>query len=85
MKKNVWEVVPRPKNKVVVGSRWIYKVKHAANGSIEKYKAKFVAKGFSQVDGVYYVETFFPVERYSSIKSILTLLHSWVGRSTKWM
>ena len=49
MKNNVWEVVSRPKNKRLVGSKWIYKVKHAADGSIEKYKARFVAKGFSQV------------------------------------
>jgi hypothetical protein len=47
MKNNVWEVVPRPKGKSVVGSRWIYKMKHAADGSIEKFKSKFVAKGFS--------------------------------------
>eukprot|EP00253_Pinus_taeda_P011439 PITA_11439 len=50
MKNNVWEVVPRPVAKLVVGSRWIFKVKNAADGSIEKYKAKFVAKGFSQVE-----------------------------------
>ena len=47
MKNQVWEVVPRPEGKKVVGSRWIYKVKHAADRSMEKYKARFVAKGFS--------------------------------------
>jgi len=47
MKNSVWEVVLRPKEKSVVGSRWIYKVKHATNETIEKYKAKFVAKGIS--------------------------------------
>ena len=35
----------------MVGSRWIYKVKHAADESVEKYKARFVAKGFSQIKG----------------------------------
>jgi len=68
------EVVPRPKYKLVVGSRWIYNVKQAINGNVEKHKAIFVAKGFSQVEGIYYKDTFAPVERYSSIKSILTLL-----------
>ena len=43
----VWEVVPRPVGKSVAGSRWIYKVKQAADGSVEKYKARFVARGFS--------------------------------------
>ena len=42
-----WQIVPRPVGKSVVGSRWIYKVKQAADGSIEKYKARFVAQGFS--------------------------------------
>ena len=55
MKNQVWEVVPRPKGKKVVGSRWIYKVKHAADRSVEKYKARFVAKGFSQKEGIDYV------------------------------
>ena len=48
MKNQVWEAVPRPEGKKVVGSKWIYKVKHAADGSVEKYKAHFVAKGFTQ-------------------------------------
>ena len=47
VRNNVWEVVPRPTNKSVVGLRWIYKVKHATYGSIEKHKAKCLAKGFS--------------------------------------
>eukprot|EP00253_Pinus_taeda_P004441 PITA_04441 len=74
MKSNVWEEVLRPENKSVVGSRWIYKVKHADDGSIEKYKAGFVAKGFSHVEGVDYEETFALVARYSSIKAILALV-----------
>jgi len=47
MKKDVWDVVPRPEGKSVITSKWIYKIKHAANGSIEKHKARFVARGFS--------------------------------------
>ena len=48
MKNDVWDVVPRPKGNSIVTSKWIYKIKHAADGSIEKYKAIFVACGFSQ-------------------------------------
>ena len=58
MKNDVWEVVPRPEGKSVVTSKWLYKLKHVADGSIEKYKARFVARGFSQVEGVDYDETF---------------------------
>ena len=74
MKNQVWEVVPRPKGKKVVGSRWIYKVKHAADGSMEKYKARFVAKEFSQKEGIDYEETFAPVAKYSSIRTIISLV-----------
>jgi len=56
-----------------VSSRWIYKVKKATNGSVEKQKAIFVAKGFYQVEGIDYEVTFAPVARYSSIRSILAL------------
>jgi hypothetical protein len=73
MKNDVWEVVPRPEGKSVVISRWLYKIKHAADGSIEKYKARFVARGFSQVEGVDYDETSAPVARYSSIRSVVSI------------
>ena len=49
IKNSAWEIVPRSVGKSVVGSRWIYKVKKVENGSVEKYKAIFVAWGFSQV------------------------------------
>ena len=73
MKNQVWEVVLRPQGKKVVGSRWIYKVKHAADRSVEKYKERFVEKGFSQKEGIDYEETFAPVARYSSIRTIISL------------
>ena len=73
VKNSAWEVVPRPVKKSVVGYRWIYKVKQSLDGSVEKYKARFVARGFSQVEGIDYEENFAPVVRYSSIRSILAL------------
>ncbi len=56
-----------------MSSRWLYKVKQVVDGSVEKYKARFVARGFSQVEGIDYDETFSPVARYSSIISMLAL------------
>jgi hypothetical protein len=58
MKNDVWDIVLRPKGKSVVTSKWIYKTKHAVDRSI---KARFVVKGFSQVEGIDYEETFAPV------------------------
>ena len=73
VRNNAWEIVPRLEGKSVVGSRWIYKVKQAADGSVEKYKARFVAQGFSQIEGIDYEENFSPIARYSSIQTILAL------------
>ena len=69
----MWEVFPRPIERIVVGSRWIYKIKHGADGSIEKYKARFVEKGFSQKEGIDYEETFAPVTRYIFIRAVISL------------
>ena len=53
--------------------KWIYKIKHDADGSIEKYKERFVAKGFFQKEGIDYEEKFSPVARYTSIRTIMAL------------
>ena len=73
MKNDVWDVVPRPKRKSIVTSKWIYKIKHVADGSIEKYKARLVARGFSQKKGIDYEETFSLVARCISIRTVLAL------------
>jgi len=44
MKNDVWEILPRPKGKLVVTSKWVYKIKRVVDGSINKYKARFVAR-----------------------------------------
>ena len=73
MKNDVWEIVSRPEGKSVVTSCWLYKLKHAADGSVEKFKAIFVARGFSQVEGIYYDDTFASVAHYMSIKALISI------------
>ena len=72
-KNDVWEVIPKLKGKFTVSSKWIYNIKHASDRSIEEYKARFVACGFSQKEGIDYEETFAPVARYTSIRFVLAL------------
>ena len=49
---DVWDTVPKPEGKSILSSKWIYKLNHATDGSIEKYKARFVARGFYQKEGI---------------------------------
>ena len=74
VKNNAWEIVPRPVDKSMVVLRWIYKVKKDVDESVEKYKANFMALRFSHIEGIDYDDTFSPVARYSSIRSIFALL-----------
>eukprot|EP00253_Pinus_taeda_P025597 PITA_25597 len=73
MVNNVWEVVSRPQDRSVVGSRWIYKTKYTVDGNVEKYKARFVAKGYAQKEGIDYEKTSAPVARYTSIRTVISL------------
>jgi hypothetical protein len=73
IKKDVWETVPRPRNKDVVSSKWICKIKHVVDGSIEKHKARFVSHGFSENEGIDYEEMFSLVVRYTYIRTIIAL------------
>ena len=68
-----WEIVERPASTNVVDSKWVFRIKKNADGSIDKYKAHLVARGFTQVYGVNYYETFAPVAKLTSIRSILTI------------
>jgi hypothetical protein len=54
----------RSKGKLVVSSRWLYKINHATYGSIDKFKVRFVVRGFSQRERGDYEDTFSPVSRY---------------------
>jgi hypothetical protein len=74
MKNDVWDIVPRPEGNSVVSSRWLYKIKHAEDGGIEKFEVRFVARGFSYREGVDYDETFALVVRYTSIREIMSLV-----------
>ena len=62
-----------PDEKSIVTSKWLYKIKHGSDGSAEKYKERFVARGFSQKEGIDYDDIFSPVTRYTTIQSIIAL------------
>ena len=79
-KNHTWDLVTLPPGKSVVGCKWIYKIKTRSNGSIECYKVRLVAKGFTQEYGIDYEETFALVARISSVHVLLVV----VAAASKW-
>ena len=65
---DVYELVELPNERKAVGCKWVFKVKRNADGSVERYKARLVAQGFSQKYGEDYDETFSPVVRFESLE-----------------
>ena len=70
---STWEFVDLPLSKQTVGCKWMYTIKHKADGTIERYKARLVAKCFTQTEGIDFMETFSPVAKLSTVRLLLTL------------
>ena len=70
---DVWDLVELPKGQKVVGSKWVFKLKRNEDGSVERCKARLVAQGYSQEKGLNYDETFSPVVKSESIRSVIAL------------
>lgn len=68
-----WTLIPPAAGQRCVDNRWVYKRKMDADGVVQRYKARLVARGFSQVEGVDYQETFAPVLRYQSFRTIVAV------------
>lgn len=77
-KSNTWELVDLPKGKVI-GVKWVYKTKRNVEGNIERHKARLVIKGYKQQQGRDYEETFAPVARMETVRTMLSIAaqHKW--------
>jgi hypothetical protein len=74
MENGTWRLVELPAGRTPVGSRWVFHIKRTADGSIERYKARLVAQGFSQRPGWDYVESFAPTIRLSVVRALFALV-----------
>jgi hypothetical protein len=79
MENDTWDLVSLPKGRKCIRCKWVYRTKYASDESVERKKARLVAKVFSQVEGIDYNETFSPVAKMNSICLVLSLVasHKW--------
>jgi hypothetical protein len=73
MHNKTWHLVPPPKGKNIIGCKWVYKVKKKSDVTIDRYKAPLVAKGYKQLYGLDYEDTFSPVVKAATIRLILSI------------
>eukprot|EP00873_Tetraselmis_striata_P038508 jgi/Tetstr1/458772/TSEL_045156.t1 len=71
--RHTWELVVLPGGRKAVKSKWLYKTKHNADGTTARYKARMVAKGFSQVEGIDYTDTFAPTVKFTTLRVICSI------------
>jgi hypothetical protein len=68
-----WELVVLPKENKAIGCKWVYKVKHSADGFVNRYKARLVANGYAQTYGINYEETYSPIAKMTNVKAIIII------------
>lgn len=68
-----WSLVPLPPDKHCIGCRWIYKVKDKPDGTVDRYKARLIAKAYTQQAGIDFSDTFSPVAKLTSVRFLLTI------------
>ncbi|GJY65740.1 retrovirus-related pol polyprotein from transposon TNT 1-94 [Tanacetum coccineum] len=68
---DVWELVPQPRNMTIIGTKWVFRNKLDENGVVSRNKARLVAQGYNQQEGIDYDETYAPVARLESIRILL--------------
>ena len=78
-KTRTWDLVDLPSRKSAISCKWVYMIKTRSDGTVNRYKVRLVARGFTQEYGIDYKETFSPVARISSVMTLIvvSVAHKW--------
>ncbi|MCH88333.1 retrovirus-related Pol polyprotein from transposon TNT 1-94 [Trifolium medium] len=74
LKNNTWTMTTLPPHKKAIGCKWVFKLKLHVDGSIERHNARLVAKGFTQTEGIDYIDTFSPVVKMTTVRTFMAIV-----------
>ena len=83
-KNDTWELVPRPKNKNVISTKWVFRNKLNEYGQVIRNQDRLVCKGYAQIEGIDFEETFAPIARMEAIRFILAYACSKIFKCIRW-
>jgi len=83
--KGTWELVSAPTEAVIVGCHCVFTLKYRPDGSVDKHKVRFVAKGYTQTYDIDYFETFSPIAWMNTIRILFSIVVNFHGYCSNWM
>lgn len=73
LRNDTWDLVPSDPSQNLIGNRWVFRIKRNPDGTIERFKARLVAKGFHQCHGVDFHETFSPIVKPTTVRTVISI------------
>jgi len=70
---NTWQLTPLPPGKKTISCKWVYKIKYHSDCTVKRHKARVVAKGFTQLEGLDFLDTFAPIAKLTTLRLLLAI------------
>ena len=85
MNSNTWTLVDEPEDQQVLPGKWVYKIKYEANGQVDKLKARYVAKGYAQIEVLDFFDTYAPTCKPETFRILLAIAAQTIYVLVRWM